>query len=59
MQVKGKPLAFYAMNAAFNSKYIKHRFLSIDDESIEKYEEIIFFQLFIQKKLVSNYIVNI
>ena len=36
MQVKGKPLAFYAMNAAFNSKYIKHRFLSTDDENIVK-----------------------
>lgn len=35
MQVRGRPMAFYPMKAALNSKHIKHRFLSTDDEDIK------------------------
>ena len=36
MYVRGKPLAFYPMHAAYKSKYVKHQFLSTDDKLIEE-----------------------
>ena len=36
MNLRGKPLAYYAMNAARKSKYVKYQFLSTDDDFIKE-----------------------